>query len=132
MEGLHYALYRRKGTVREGARVMIRGAATRVLRTLSCLLSLPCRLPPARRLCLNFAALRSRQRKRCAPAAPTPRGLAPPAADAMRALGEQERELDARKASLGKWKLELIHRLMDALDMTRGSGDKARAHAAAA
>ena len=50
----------------------------------------------------------------------------------MRALGEQERELDARKASLGKWKLELIHRLMDALDMTRGSGDKARAHAAAA
>ena len=25
---------------------------------------------------------------------------------------------------MGKWKLELIHRLMDTLDMQRGSGDK--------
>jgi hypothetical protein len=36
----------------------------------------------------------------------------------------QEKETEARRASLGKWKLELLHRLMDALDLPRGSGDK--------
>lgn len=38
---------------------------------------------------------------------------------------EKERELEARKISLGKWKLELINRLMDLLDLQRGTGDKA-------
>ena len=36
----------------------------------------------------------------------------------------QEKELEARRASLGKWKLELVHRAMDLLDLQRGSGDK--------
>lgn len=36
----------------------------------------------------------------------------------------QEKELEARKASLGKWKLDLLHKLMDVLDLARGSGDK--------
>jgi hypothetical protein len=36
----------------------------------------------------------------------------------------QEKELKYRREALGKWKLELIHRLMDALDLPRGSGDK--------
>ncbi|PRW61174.1 DEK-like isoform X2 isoform B [Chlorella sorokiniana] len=37
---------------------------------------------------------------------------------------QQAKEVDARKASLGKWKLELLHKLMDVLDLQRGSGDK--------
>jgi hypothetical protein len=37
---------------------------------------------------------------------------------------EQEKEVEGRRASLSKWKLELIHRAMDALDLQRGSGDK--------
>lgn len=36
----------------------------------------------------------------------------------------QAKELEARKASLGKWKLDLLHKLMDTLDLQRGSGDK--------
>lgn len=36
----------------------------------------------------------------------------------------EEKEIEARKASMSKWKLELIHRLMDALDLPRGAGDK--------
>ncbi len=36
----------------------------------------------------------------------------------------EEKEIDARKVSLGKWKLDLINKLMDALDIPRGSGDK--------
>lgn len=35
-----------------------------------------------------------------------------------------EKEIEARKVSLGKWKLDLINRLMDTLDIPRGSGDK--------
>jgi hypothetical protein len=35
-----------------------------------------------------------------------------------------ERELEARSASLGKWKVDLIHRLLDALDLPRGAGSK--------
>jgi protein DEK len=35
------------------------------------------------------------------------------------------RELEARKLSLGKWKLDLIHKLLDTLDLPRGAGDKA-------
>lgn len=38
----------------------------------------------------------------------------------------QAKEVEARKASLGKWKLDLLHRLMDVLDLQRGSGDKVR------
>lgn len=38
---------------------------------------------------------------------------------------QKEKELEARRASLGKWKLELVHRAMDLLDLQRGSGDKA-------
>jgi protein DEK len=41
------------------------------------------------------------------------------------ATDAEEKELEARKTALGKWKLELIHRLMDVLDLQRGSGDKA-------
>lgn len=37
----------------------------------------------------------------------------------------EEKEVEARKTALGKWKLDLIHRLMDTLDLQRGSGDKA-------
>lgn len=40
------------------------------------------------------------------------------------AADHEEKELEARRVSLGKWKLELIHRLMDTLDLPRGSGDK--------
>lgn len=36
----------------------------------------------------------------------------------------EEKEIEARKASLGKWKLDLINKLMDTLDVPRGSGDK--------
>lgn len=36
----------------------------------------------------------------------------------------EEKEIEARKASLGKWKLDLINKLMDTLDIPRGSGDK--------
>ncbi len=36
----------------------------------------------------------------------------------------QEKEVEARRASLGKWKLELLHKLMDLLDLPRGSGEK--------
>ena len=36
----------------------------------------------------------------------------------------EEKEIEARKASMSKWKLELIHRLLDALDLPRGLGDK--------
>ena len=38
----------------------------------------------------------------------------------------QAKEIEARKASLGKWKLDLLHKLMDTLDLQRGSGDKVR------
>jgi len=37
---------------------------------------------------------------------------------------QEEKELGARRVSLSKWKLDLIHRLMDTLDLPRGSGDK--------
>ena len=36
----------------------------------------------------------------------------------------QDKELEARRSSLLKWKLDLIHRLLDVLDLQRGSGDK--------
>ena len=36
----------------------------------------------------------------------------------------RDREVEARAASLGKWTLPLLHRLMEALDLARGSGDK--------
>lgn len=36
----------------------------------------------------------------------------------------QAKEIEARKASLAKWKLDLLHKLMDTLDLQRGSGDK--------
>ncbi|KAL4438465.1 hypothetical protein ABPG77_000113 [Micractinium sp. CCAP 211/92] len=38
---------------------------------------------------------------------------------------QQDKEMESRRASLGKWKLELVHKLMDTLDLPRGSGDKA-------
>lgn len=38
----------------------------------------------------------------------------------------QEKEMKYRCESLGKWGLELIHKLMDALEVPRGSGDKVR------
>lgn len=37
---------------------------------------------------------------------------------------QKEKEMEARISSLGKWKLVTIHKLMDALDVPRGSGDK--------
>lgn len=36
----------------------------------------------------------------------------------------QDKEIEARRASLSKWKLELVHRALDTLDLPRGSGDK--------
>lgn len=36
----------------------------------------------------------------------------------------QVREIESRKASLWKWKLDLINKLMDVLDIPRGTGDK--------
>ena len=45
---------------------------------------------------------------------------------AAAACAPQEKEVEARKASLSKWKLDLLHRLMDVLDLQRGSGDKVR------
>lgn len=36
----------------------------------------------------------------------------------------QAKELEARRAALGKWKLDLLHKTMDALDLQRGAGDK--------
>lgn len=43
------------------------------------------------------------------------------------AAPQQGKEAEARKASLSKWKLELLHRAFDMLDVPRGPGDKARA-----
>ncbi len=40
------------------------------------------------------------------------------------AAENEEKEIEARKTSLGKWKLDLINKLMDTLDIPRGSGDK--------
>lgn len=40
----------------------------------------------------------------------------------------QAKEVEARKASLGKWKLDLLHKLIDVLDLQRGSGDKVGRH----
>ena len=37
---------------------------------------------------------------------------------------QEEKEIDARKASIGKWKVDIIHKLMEVLDLPRGSGDK--------
>ncbi len=36
----------------------------------------------------------------------------------------QEKELKYRRESLGKWKLDLIHKLLDVLDLPRGQGEK--------
>ncbi|GAB4813480.1 hypothetical protein N2152v2_000526 [Parachlorella kessleri] len=38
---------------------------------------------------------------------------------------EEEKELKYRRESLGKWKLDLIHKLLDVLDLPRGQGEKA-------
>jgi protein DEK len=40
------------------------------------------------------------------------------------AAENEEKEIEARKVSLGKWKLDLINKLLDTLDIPRGSGDK--------
>ena len=40
----------------------------------------------------------------------------------------QAKEVEARTASLGKWKLDRLHKLIDVLDLQRGSGDKVGRH----
>ncbi len=32
--------------------------------------------------------------------------------------------MEVRRSSLGKWKLELLHKAMDVLDLAKGGGDK--------